>query len=86
MDSPVDIGVIPFIIMLDGFDNRQRLLGGGGAIQIHQRMAVDFLVQNGKKLADLLGIHCSSFLSTSRCSWSSILAIGISDTTGARKP
>ena len=46
MDAAMDIGVVVLVVMHERVNDRARLLGGGGVVEIDQRLAVDFLVQN----------------------------------------
>ncbi|MCY1203121.1 hypothetical protein D9M72_146200 [compost metagenome] len=46
MHAAVDIGVERGIVMRFGIDHALRLLGGGGVVQIDQRLAVDGLAQD----------------------------------------
>ena len=41
----VHIGVVTAIVLIHGLQYRQRLLGGGGIVQIDQRLVVDLLLQ-----------------------------------------
>ena len=53
----MDIGAIHLVKFADGVDHRERLLRGGGVIQVHQRLAVDRLLQDREILADLLHVE-----------------------------
>ncbi len=62
----VYVGVVGSIVVIDRIQHRLRFLGGGGVVQIDQRVAVDLLCQ-GRKLAAqqgvLLLIHAPLILS-----------------------
>ncbi|MNS69805.1 hypothetical protein D3C72_1031330 [compost metagenome] len=55
MGGAVYVGVVGPIVVSDGVQHRLRLLGGGGVVQIDQRVAVHLLRQ-GRKLATQLGV------------------------------
>ncbi|MNS92519.1 hypothetical protein D3C72_1266610 [compost metagenome] len=57
MHAAVDIGVERGIVMRFGIDHALRLLGGGGVVQIDQRLAVDGLAQDGEILAQPLHLQ-----------------------------
>ena len=44
--AAMDIGVIEAIVVVQRLDHRRRLLGGGGVVEVHQRLAVHHLAQN----------------------------------------
>ena len=54
MDPTVHVGVLLRVVAHQGVQDRLRLLGGGGVVQVHQRLPVDFRPQNGEVFADLL--------------------------------
>ena len=56
VNAAVDVGAVHFVEAADGIDHRERLLGGGGAIQIHQRLAVDVLLEDREILPDPLHV------------------------------
>ena len=68
VDAAVDVGAIHLVELADGVDHRERLLRGGGAIQIHQRLAVDRLLEDRKVLADPLHVESGRKLATEACS------------------
>ena len=45
VDAAVDVGVVPLVEAGDGVDDGARLLRGGGAVEVDQRLAVDLLVE-----------------------------------------
>ncbi|MNZ77355.1 hypothetical protein D3C78_958920 [compost metagenome] len=55
MGGAVHIGIVGPIVVSYGVQHRLRLLGGGGVVQIDQRVAVHLLRQ-GRKLATQLGV------------------------------
>src|SRR5690606_4693728 len=57
MGSAVHIGVVAAVVVADGVDHRQRLLGGGGVVQVHQGVAVDLPLENGKVAAHRVDIE-----------------------------
>ena len=48
VDAAMDVGVAGFVVGADGVNDRARLLGAGGAVQIHERAAVGHPVEDGK--------------------------------------
>ena len=52
--AAMDVGAIHLVELADGVDHRERLLRRGGVIQIHQRLAVDALLQDREILPDLV--------------------------------
>ena len=48
VDAAVYVGIVMAVIVTDRLDHARGLLGGGGIVQVHQRMAVDLLVQDGE--------------------------------------
>ncbi len=54
--TPVDVGVVLRVVADEGIDHGLRLLAGGRAVEIHERLAVDFLVQDREVLADTLDV------------------------------
>ena len=48
--AAMDVGVIQLVELVHGVQNHLRFLGGGGVIQIDQRLAVDVLIQYGEVL------------------------------------
>src|SRR6266446_2302315 len=53
------IGVFMFLITSDDIEDGARLLGGGGVVEVNQRMAVDALPQNREILAERGPIHAT---------------------------
>ena len=37
---PVNVGIEPLVVVADGFEHPARFLGGGGVVQIDQRLSV----------------------------------------------
>src|SRR5690606_9679129 len=60
--AAVDVAVVLAIVIHDRLDHRLGLLGGGCVIQVDQRLAVHFLLQDRKILADLLGVESGAAL------------------------
>src|SRR5258707_15309059 len=52
----MNVGVVVAIVVVHGLQHRQRLLRGSGVVQIDQRLAVDFLEQDGKILTHFFHI------------------------------
>ena len=52
MHAAMDVGAVHLGRSGGWLDHRMRLLAGGGAIQIHQRLAVDRLLEDREILAD----------------------------------
>ena len=50
--AAVDVGAVHFVETADGVDDRVRLLRGGGVVQVHQRLAVDVLLEDREILPD----------------------------------
>jgi len=44
----VDVGFFVLVIIPERFDDGARLLGGGGVIEIKQRMPMNRLIENGE--------------------------------------
>ena len=57
MHAAMDVGAIHFVEMPQGVDHRRGLLRGGRAVQVHQRLAVDVLLEDREILADLLHVE-----------------------------
>jgi len=53
VDAAMHIGIVVLVIMGQRRDDGARLLRGGSVVQVHQRFAVNLLVQDGKILAQL---------------------------------
>ena len=66
VNAAVDVGAVHFVEAADGIDDRERLLRGGGAIQVHQRLAVDVLLEDREILPDLLHVETGRDLFTQR--------------------
>src|SRR5690606_38683075 len=47
--AAVDIGVVVAVVVADRLDHRLGFLHGGGVVEVHQRLAVDLLIQNRKR-------------------------------------
>src|SRR5690606_15907638 len=84
VNPPVDVGVDLLVIPFHRLDHLKRFLGAGGAVKIYQRVAVHFLLQDGK--IPSIFVHCCSFLSITRFSCCLSDSKGIAERTGARKP
>jgi len=54
---PVDVGVAPGVVVLDGVEHGAGLLGGGRVVQVHQWVAVNLLVEDGELGADRLHVE-----------------------------
>jgi len=54
----VHIGVVVLVIMHQRVNHLARFLGRGGIVEINQRLAMDFLIQNRKILAHDGPINC----------------------------
>jgi hypothetical protein len=50
VQAAVDVGVIALVVLDERIDDGQRLLAGGGVVQVDQRFAVDGALQYGKVL------------------------------------
>ena len=46
VDAAMDIGVVVLVVMDERVNHRARLLRRGGVVEINQRLAVDFLVED----------------------------------------
>src|SRR5207248_4434296 len=57
MHSAVHVGVVLQVVARDRVDHRARLLAGGGAVEIDERLSADLLVQGGKVLANRLHVQ-----------------------------
>jgi len=49
--AAVDVGILSPIIVVDSIDDARRLLAGRAVVEINQRLAMDFLAEDGKILA-----------------------------------
>ena len=61
VDAAMDIGVVVFVIMHQRVNHRARFLRRGGVVEIHQRLAVDLLIENRKILSQRGPINDFSF-------------------------
>ena len=52
VDAPVDVRVVLLVVPDHRLDHLARLLGGGRAVQIHQRLPIDALPEDRKIVAD----------------------------------
>ena len=52
VDAAVDVGVVVLVVVVDGLDHRARALARSGAVQVHERLAVDLLIEDRKVAAD----------------------------------
>ena len=43
VDSAMDVGVVAFVVVHEGLNDGGGFLGGGGVVQVDQRLAVDKL-------------------------------------------
>jgi hypothetical protein len=57
--AAMDIGVLELVIMPQPIDHHRRLVGGGGIVGIHQRLAVHLARKNGKVEAHALDVERS---------------------------
>ena len=53
----VHVGVVVEVVAGDRVDHGARLLRRRGVVEIHERLAVDFLVEDGKVLPHPLDVH-----------------------------
>ncbi len=51
VDAAMDVGVVVLVIMHERVNHRARFLRRGGVVEINQRLAVDFLIQDRKILS-----------------------------------
>ena len=56
VDAAMDIGVVVLVVMHERVNHRARFLRRGGVVEINQRLAVDFLIENRKILSQLCPI------------------------------
>src|SRR5262249_43332441 len=57
VDAAVHVGVVPLVVLPQHLQHLPRLLRGGRAVQVHQRLvAVHHAVQDGEVLADRLPV------------------------------
>ena len=56
MDAAMNIGVIFLVVATESIKNDSRFLGRGGVIKIDQRLAVDFLIEDGKVAPNFIEI------------------------------
>ena len=47
----MDVGIVVLVIMNEGVNDRARFLRRGGIVEIKQRLAMDFLIENRKILS-----------------------------------
>jgi len=52
VNAAMDVGVFVFVIIFDPIDDGQRFLRGGGVVEIDQRLAVDFCIEDGEMGAE----------------------------------
>ena len=57
VDAAMDVGIVALVVVVKGVDDDAGLLRGGGIIEIDQRLAVDFLFEQRKVVADFLQFH-----------------------------
>jgi hypothetical protein len=55
MSASVNVSIVTFVVVAQGIEYRKRLLRGCGVVEIHQGVAVDFLMQNGEVSAGCVG-------------------------------
>ena len=53
----MDVGVVVLVVVVDRLDHRARPLAGRGVVEIHERLAVDLLVQDREVAADALDVE-----------------------------
>ena len=62
MDAAMDIGIVVFVVMAERVNHRARFLRCGGVVEIDQRLAVDFLIEDREVLPQCSPIsHLASF-------------------------
>src|SRR6185369_10424430 len=66
VNSAVDIGAVHFVEAANGIDDRERLLGGGGTVEVHERLAVDVLFEDREIFPDFLHVEPGRNLFTQR--------------------
>src|SRR2546430_8362162 len=57
MNAAMNIGVVSLVVATESVKNDSRFLGRGGVIEIDKRLAVDFLIEDGKIAANFGEIH-----------------------------
>ncbi len=57
MDAAMDVGVFGFVVFADRINDDLRLLCRRRVVEINQRLAMDFSIENGELAADLVNIH-----------------------------
>jgi hypothetical protein len=63
VDAAMDIGVVVFVIMHERVNHRARFLRRGGVVEINQRLAVDFLIENRKIFSQRRPVNCFAYSS-----------------------
>jgi hypothetical protein len=58
--TPMDVGIVAAIVVADGGDDDFRLLRCSGVIQIHQRLTIHKLVQDGELGTNVLNVESGS--------------------------
>ena len=55
--ATVDVGVVVFVIVADRLDHLAGALAGGGVVQIHERFAIDPLIEDGEVATDRFDVE-----------------------------
>ncbi len=53
VDAAVDVAVVVFVVVAEGVDDLAGFLGGGGAVEVDERVFVDLLVEDREIVADV---------------------------------
>ena len=57
VEGTVDVGVVTLVVVRECLDDAAGLLGGGGAVEVDERMAVDLLLEDGEVVSDARPVH-----------------------------
>ncbi len=57
VDAAMNVGVVGRVVVLQGVQHGARLLGGGGVVEIDERLAAHLLAQDGEVVADALHVE-----------------------------
>jgi hypothetical protein len=64
MHPTVNVAVLVEVIVTLTLDDAQRLLRGGGIVEIDQRLAIDLLVKDGELRPYFVDVHFIAFVET----------------------
>ena len=67
MQAAMHVGILELVGVLDGIEDRARLLSRRAVVEIHQRFAVDFTEQDRKIGADAVHVEPARYACVRRC-------------------